>query len=99
VEEEFLKEVTGFWRSRRLAWWDFEGQRVLLHEVTGPAEKAPFGAADDLRRWNLAWDFFWTGRWEEAGTTFATLAREKNDPVARIFALRCRAAQRGGSGA
>jgi hypothetical protein len=99
VEEDFLKEVTGFWRSRRLAWWDFEGQRVLLHEVTGPAEKAPFGAADDLRRWNLAWDFFWTGRWEEAGTTFATLAREKNDPVARIFALRCRAAQRGGSGA
>lgn len=99
IEEPMLPEVAGFWRTRRMAWWDFEGERVLLHEITGPAQKAPFGAADDLRRWNMAWECFWAGRWVEAESGFATLVREKNDPAARVFALRSQMARRSASAA
>ena len=77
-----------------MAWWDFEGERVLLHEVTGPA------AADggENARWNGAWDAFWDGRWAEAENAFGALARERDDAAARIFALRSAAARRTASG-
>ncbi len=94
VEESLAAEVAAGWKSRRMAWWDFEGERVLLHEVTGPA--AADGGAS--ARWDLAWDAFWDGRWAEAENAFGTLAREQDDAAARIFALRSAAARRTASG-
>jgi len=77
-----------------VVWWDFEGQRVLLHEITGPSgeEAAPHG--EDLRRWDRAWEAFWNGDWAEAENAFADLARERDDAAARVFALRSSAARR-----
>jgi hypothetical protein len=92
VEESLASEVSEMWPARRLAWWEFEGERLLLHEVTGPADGGNKG--DDLRRWNRAWEAFWEGQWAEAENAFAALARERDDPAARIFALRSAAARR-----
>lgn len=93
VEEALAGEVGEAWRSRRMAWWDFDGERILLHEVTAPAGEAE-ASVDDLRRWDRAWDAFWEGRWAEAENSFAALARERDDASARIFALRSAAARR-----
>jgi hypothetical protein len=97
VEDAVAAEVVEGWRFRRLAWWDFEGSRFLLHEVTGSEQNAPAGAADDLRRWEYAWEAFWNGDWLAAENGFAALARERDDAAARIFALRSQAARRGGA--
>lgn len=98
VEESLVSETTGVWQARRVAWWDFEGERVLLHEVTGPVAGAEPEAGDNLRRWNRAWEAFWAGEWADAENTFAALARERDDPAARVFALRSAAARRSVSG-
>ncbi len=95
VEESLAAEIGEGWRARRMAWWDFDGQRLLLHEVTGPAGEE--AKDDDLRAWDRAWDAFWEGRWAEAENAFATLARERDDAAARIFALRSAAARRAGT--
>jgi hypothetical protein len=94
VEEALAAEVSAGWKSRRMAWWDFEGERVLLHEVTGPAAEADGVSAP----WDRAWDAFWEGRWAEAENAFGALARERDDAAARIFALRSAAARRTASG-
>jgi len=94
VEEALAAEVAAGWKSRRMAWWDFEGERVLLHEVTGPAAEADGVSAP----WDRAWDAFWEGRWAEAENAFGALARERDDAAARIFALRSAAARRTASG-
>lgn len=96
VEESLAAEVSEAWPARRLAWWEFEGERVLLHEVTGPADAEKNG--DELRRWNRAWEAFWDGQWADAENAFAALARERDDAAARIFALRSAAARRSASG-
>jgi hypothetical protein len=92
VEESLAAEVTEDWRSRRLAWCEFDGDRVLLHEITGPAESE----AKDERagQWDSGWDAFWAGQWAEAENAFAALAREQDDAAARVFALRSAAARR-----
>ena len=90
VEEALAVDVAAGWKSRRMAWWDFDGERVLLHEVTGPA---PADGAESAR-WDSAWDAFWDGRWAEAENAFGVLAREQDDAAARIFALRSAAARR-----
>jgi hypothetical protein len=95
VEEALAAELGVGWRSRRMAWWDFEGDRLLLHEVTGPADEG--STDDDLRGWDRAWDAFWEGRWAEAENAFASLARERDDAAARVFALRSSAARRAGA--
>lgn len=95
VEDAVAAEVAEGWHLRRIAWWDFEGNRFLLHEVTDPAHEAPAGVADDLRRWEFAWEAFWNGDWMAAENGFAALARERDDMAARIFALRSQAARRG----
>ena len=95
VEDAVAAEVVEGWHFRRLAWWDFEGSRFLLHEVTGSEQDAQAGAADDLRRWEYAWEAFWNGDWLAAENGFAALARERDDAAARIFALRSQAARRG----
>jgi len=95
VEESLAAEVGDGWRSRRLAWWDCDGDRLLLHEVTGPAGEN--AKDEDAGGWDRAWDAFWEGRWAEAENAFAALAREKNDTAARVFALRSAAARRAGS--
>lgn len=92
VEEALAGDVSGRWAARRLAWWDFEGESVLLHEITGPTDAA--GREEDLRRWDAAWAAFWDGRWAEAENAFAAMARERDDAAARIFALRSAAARR-----
>jgi hypothetical protein len=92
VEEALANEVAEGWQARRMAWWDFEGDRVLLHEITGPAEEG--GKDDVLRRWDRAWEAFWAGQWAEAENAFAELAREQDDAAARVFALRSAAARR-----
>lgn len=92
VEDSLADEVADIWPSRRLAWWDFEGQRVLLHEITGSADNPV--KEDDARRWDRAWDAFWEGRWSEAENGFASLARERDDASARVFALRSASARR-----
>jgi len=97
VEDGIATEIVEGWHFRRLAWWDFEGSRFLLHEVTGPEQDAPAGAADDLRRWEFAWEAFWSGDWLSAENGFASLARERDDAAARIFALRSQAARRAGA--
>lgn len=97
VEDAIAADIVDGWHFRRIAWWNFEGNRFLLHEVTGPEEGAPAGAADDLRRWEYAWEAFWNGDWLSAENGFAALARERDDAAARIFALRSQAARRGGA--
>jgi len=92
VEEALANEVAEGWQARRMAWWDFEGDRLLLHEITGPAEEG--GKDDVLRRWDRAWEAFWAGQWAEAENAFAELAREQDDAAARVFALRSAAARR-----
>ena len=94
VEDSIAAEILEGWQFRRIAWWDFEGNRFLLHEVTVPEHEAPAGAADDLRRWEFAWEAFWNGDWMAAENSFAALARERDDAAARIFALRSQAARR-----
>lgn len=96
VEDGIAAEVVGGWHFRRIAKWDFEGHRFLLHEVVGPEAGAGGGAADDLRRWEYAWEAFWNGDWQGAERGFAALARERDDSAARIFALRSQAARRAG---
>ncbi len=95
VEDSIAAEVVDGWRFRRLAWWDFEGSRFLLHEITGPEDGVAGGVADDLRRWEFAWEAFWNGDWLTAENGFAALARERDDAAARIFALRSQSARRG----
>ncbi len=92
VDGTLAGEVGDAWTARRMAWWDFEGERVLLHEVIGSADTA--SPDEDLRRWDRAWDAFWAGRWTEAENVFAALARERNDSAARVFALRSASARR-----
>ena len=70
---------------------------MLLHEVTAPSAEAAPGAADDLRRWEYAWEAFWNGDWMAAENGFAALARERDDAAARVFALRSQAARRAGA--
>ncbi|MBJ7258296.1 MAG: hypothetical protein JHD33_02070 [Chthoniobacterales bacterium] len=94
VEDSISAEIVDGWHFRRIAWWDFEGNRFLLHEVTGPGQDAPAGAADDLRRWEFAWEAFWNGDWLTAENAFAALARERDDAAARVFALRSQSARR-----
>ncbi|MGA1540554.1 MAG: hypothetical protein ACO39C_09035, partial [Chthoniobacterales bacterium] len=95
VEESLATEVGEGWQSRRMAWWDFDGDRLLLHEVTGPADEE--SRDDDRRGWDRAWDAFWEGRWAEAENAFASLARDRDDAAARVFALRSAAARRAGT--
>jgi hypothetical protein len=97
VEDALTGEFADGWQSRRMAWWDFDGQRILLHEVTGPSGQNADQSADDERRWDRAWDAFWEGRWAEAENAFAALARERDDAAARVFALRSAAARRSAS--
>lgn len=97
VEESIVADIVDGWHFRRIAWWDFEGSRFLLHEVTGPEQGAEAGAADDLRRWEYAWEAFWNGDWMSAENGFAALARERDDAAARIFALRSQSARRTGA--
>ncbi len=96
VEDSMADELGDAWISRRLAWWDFEGERVLLREITGPSAEAGPGVSDDLRRWDRAWEAFWAGDWVAAENGFASLARDRDDAAARIFALRSAAARRHG---
>jgi len=91
VDESLAGEVAEGWQSRRMAWWEFDGDRLLLHEITGPAES---GGEDEARRWDRGWDAFWAGQWAEAENAFAALARERDDAAARVFALRSAAARR-----
>jgi hypothetical protein len=97
VDDALTGEFAEGWQSRRMAWWDFDGQRILLHEVTGPSGQNADQSADDERRWDRAWDAFWEGRWAEAENAFAALARERDDAAARVFALRSAAARRSAS--
>ena len=92
VEESLASEVAETWQSRRMAWWEFDGERLLLHEITGPVEDG--AKEDDASEWNRAWEAFWLGQWAEAENAFATLAREQDDAAARVFALRSAAARR-----
>lgn len=94
VEDNLAAEAEEIWQCRRIARWDFEGRNFLLHEVTGPEEGAAAGTADDLRRWEYAWEAFWDGDWLAAENGFAALARERDDAAARVFALRSQAARR-----
>jgi hypothetical protein len=98
VEDGLAGEVGGTWQSRRVVWWDFEGQRVLLHEITGPAGEKDATQGEDLRRWDRAWEAFWDGNWAAAENAFADLAREHGDAAARVFALRSSAARRAAHG-
>jgi len=97
VEDAVAADLAEEWHLRRIAWWDFEGARLLLHEVTAPSAEAAPGAADDLRRWEYAWEAFWNGDWMAAENGFAALARERDDAAARVFALRSQAARRAGA--
>lgn len=97
VEDDIAAEIADSWHFRRIARWDFEGRKLLLHEVTGPEQGAAPGAADDLRRWEYAWEAFWNGDWLAAENGFAALARERDDAAARIFALRSQTARRAGA--
>ena len=97
VEETLADEVAEGWQSRRTVWWDFEGKRVLLREITGPAAEKGAKTDEDLGRWDRAWDAFWAGNWAAAENGFADLARERDDAAARVFALRSSAARRAAS--
>jgi len=94
IEESLADEVSADWPSRRVVWWDFEGQRILLREVTGPAADEDPKRAACLRSWDDAWDAFWSGNWAAAENGFAGLARDGDDSAARVFALRSSAARR-----
>jgi hypothetical protein len=94
IEDSMAADLGEAWCSRRMAWWDFEGQRLLLREVVSTAADAPPGTGDNIRRWDYAWDAFWNGEWMAAENGFAALARETADGAARIFALRSQAARR-----
>lgn len=96
IEGALADDIRDDWASRRLAWWDFEGSRVLLHEVVGPANGEDAGSGEALRRWERAWDSFWEGDWAAAEHSFGALARERDDAAARVFALRSAAARRHG---
>jgi len=97
VEDVLAEEVSSGWQSRRMVWWDFEGQRVLLHEITGPSGEKDAKPGEEARRWDRAWEAFWGGDWAAAENAFADLARERDDAAARVFALRSSAARRAGS--
>ena len=92
VEETLAADVADRWASRRMAWWEFDGDRLLLQEITGPGENA--AAVDEARQWDRGWEAFWAGQWAEAENAFAALARERDDAAARVFALRAAAARR-----
>ncbi len=94
VEDVFAQETGEDWISRRLAWWDFEGERILLREVVDKSGDASTEAAEVMRRWDRAWDAFWSGDWSTAENIFGALAREREDAAARIFAMRSEAARR-----
>jgi hypothetical protein len=94
VEDTLAKEVGKEWAARRLAWWDFEGERILLSEIVGKSEEASSDSGEVLRRWDRAWDAFWSGDWSTAENVFGSLAREREDDAARIFAMRSEAARR-----
>ncbi|MBE2180328.1 MAG: hypothetical protein IAE97_07640 [Chthoniobacterales bacterium] len=94
VEDSLAADLGDAWVSRRIAWWDFEGEHLLLRELLGPAADAPPGTGDNVRRWDYAWDAFWSGEWMAAENGFGALARETEDASARIFALRSQAARR-----
>lgn len=94
IEDSLLRETDEAWTSRRLAWWDFEGERVLLREITGVTTESSPDDAEASRRWDRAWDAFWSGDWATAENVFASLAREREDSAARIFAMRSEAARR-----
>jgi hypothetical protein len=95
VVEDSTASGVDDWSTRRLAWWDFEGERVLLREVVGPTKDLSPEAAEKLRRWERAWEAFWEADWASAGELFAALTREDGDAAARIFALRSAAARQG----
>lgn len=97
IDDAMAAEIVDGWHLRRVARWDFEGNSFLLHEVVAPESEAPAGAADDVRRWEFAWEAFWNGDWLAAENGFAALARERDDAAARVFALRSQAARRAGA--
>jgi hypothetical protein len=94
MEDSACGAIAEVWTSRRMAWWDFEGEAVLLREITGPQSTEDPARAEALRRWERAWDDFWAGDWPAAGNGFAALAREQDDAAARVFALRSEQARR-----
>jgi len=94
VDDSLAGELGEDWCTRPIAWWDFEGDRLLLREVRGPKEGDDAASTEDLRRWEHAWDAFWSGDWAAAENGFAALAREREDAAARIFAMRSEAARR-----
>lgn len=94
VEDSLAADLGEEWVSRRITWWDFEGQHLLLRELLGPAADAAPGTRDNVRRWDYAWDAFWNGEWMVAENGFGALVRETEDAAARIFALRSQAARR-----
>lgn len=98
VEDSVAAELRDLWVTRRISWWEFEGDRVLLREVRGLSAMQEVEETEALARWEKAWDCFWKGDWQEAESAFGALARERNDNVARVFALRSGAAQRGAAG-
>lgn len=92
VEEATAADSADQWDARRIAWWDLEGERVLLHEITGPADAAT-RESEDRQRWDRAWEAFWSGDWAAAENLFAGLARDREDQAARVFAMRSSAAR------
>lgn len=96
VEETLAKTLPADWVTRRLSWWEFEGERSLVREVVGPADDLSPAESERLRRWDRAWEAFWQADWETAEGLFLGMAKESDDAVARIFALRSSAARRGG---
>lgn len=92
VEDGWLEPAEG-WISRRVAWGDFEGERVLLREVVGTKQETGAAGQERVRRWERAWEAFWQGDWAVAEDLFTALAREGEDAAARIFALRSAAAR------
>lgn len=96
VEDALANQLAEAWLTRRMAWWDFEGERILLREIVGSTEDEASEASVDVERWDRAWEAFWRGHWVDAENGFASLARERDDVAARIFALRSAAARRHG---
>jgi hypothetical protein len=96
MEDAMVQALPKAWVTRRLAWWDFEGERVLLREVVGPASDLSPTESERVCRWERAWEAFWQADWESAEILFLGLAKESDDAVARIFALRSSSARRGG---
>ena len=96
VEEAMAKTLPAGWVTRPLSWWDFEGERSLVREVVGRSEDFSPAEAERVRRWERAWEAFWQADWETAESLFLGMAKESDDAVARIFALRSSSARRGG---